>query len=181
VPFTEAGVPCITLSGNNTYYDPTPLPWSFPFDQPEDTVQLMNTFASGDSGRAHSLELALALPGMITTWMLAQSEVLGTAQSDGRPLAAISSIGQAQAGMSLHFDATASFDPQGRPLTYAWDFGDGASAVGVSVSHSYRTAGNYTLTVTVASPTGIRQVSKRLEVASQPVLYFNRYSLRAHS
>src|ERR1700719_1334978 len=47
IPFTLAGLPCATFAGNSTYYSRNPPAWSYPFDQKQDTIQLMNTFANG--------------------------------------------------------------------------------------------------------------------------------------
>ena len=183
IPFTLAGVPCATFAGNSTYYDHNPPIWSYPFDQKEDTIQLMNTFADGSSHKSYALTLALALPGMLTTWMLHQPGILGeTTLSNlpGGPIAAISDIGQAQVGRTLSLDAQAAFDPHttgqsGSPLTYTWSFGDGSQANGVSVSHTYMTAGNYTLTLTVSSSTEQRHISKTLTVVTQSTTYSNPY------
>jgi PKD repeat protein len=46
------------------------------------------------------------------------------------------------------FDASTSTD--NGPLTYAWDFGDGATATGVTASHSYAAGGSFTVTLTAA-------------------------------
>ena len=179
VPFTVAGLPCATFIGNFSYYPayggPNPPPWSYPFDQAEDTIQLMNVYASGGATKASALTLALALPGMLTTWMLNQPDVLGAAPADGNPLAAIGDVGQAVVGQSLALDARAAFDPAqpASALTYAWDFGDGASASGVEVSHSYAAAGSYTLKLTVRSSGGSRVISKALTVAAQAPNYPN--------
>lgn len=171
VPFTIAGLPCATLVGNFTYYDRNPPPWSYPYDQPTDTIQLMNTFADGSSQQSQSLPLALALPGMLTTWMLNRPEILGTASADQNPVAAISDIGATRVGRTLSLDARASFDPNGNSgdLSYAWNFGDGTKATGIAVMHTYKAAGSYTLTLTVTSPTGKRTVSKALHVTMQPI------------
>jgi hypothetical protein len=47
------------------------------------------------------------------------------------------------------FDGSASYDPDGDLLTYAWDFGDGLSGTGATPMHSYTTAGIYDICLTV--------------------------------
>ena len=170
IPFTTAGVPCATFAGNATYYDTAnPPPWSYPYDRPQDTIQLMNTYADDTAAKAPALTLSLALPGMLTTWMLAQPDVLGAAPADGAPLAALGDLGQTLTGKSLSFDASASYDPSGASaLTAAWDFGDGATATGATVTHAYTKPGTYTLKLTVAGPTGARHLSRAVNVTDAP-------------
>lgn len=55
---------------------------------------------------------------------------------------------------STPFDASASCDPDGDPLTFAWTFDDGATAVGASVQHTFATPGLHFGTVTVTDSTG---------------------------
>ncbi len=176
IPFTLAGLPCATFAGNSTYYDNNPPPWSYPFDQKEDTVQLMNTFASGSSREAKALVLALALPGMLTTWMLNQPAVLGQATADKNPIAAISDVGQTVVKQSISLNAAASYDLGGSTLNYAWNFGDGSTASGVTVGHTYKTVGAYTLTLIVGSATGARRISKAINVVSHSTVYDNPYA-----
>ncbi|MEO1261995.1 MAG: glycosyl hydrolase family 8 [Bacteroidota bacterium] len=59
-----------------------------------------------------------------------------------------------QAPLVVSFDASASFDPDGDPLTYAWDFGDGNSGNGLMVNHTYTTTGTFTATLTVDDGNG---------------------------
>ena len=56
---------------------------------------------------------------------------------------------QGATGQPLLFDGSASSDPNGDNLTYAWDFGDGGTATGVTASHVYGIAGAYLVTLTV--------------------------------
>lgn len=51
-------------------------------------------------------------------------------------------------GIAISFDGSKSSSSKGEALTYAWDFGDGASAIGVSPSHIYTAGGTFTVTLT---------------------------------
>jgi PKD repeat protein len=57
-------------------------------------------------------------------------------------------------GVPIHFDASASSDPDGSISKYEWNFGDGASASGVQTDHSYASKGNFTATLTVTDNKG---------------------------
>jgi hypothetical protein len=176
IPFTLAGLPCATFVGNSSYYEQNPPPWSYPYDQPQDTIQLMNTFADGSSLKSYALVMALGLPGMLTTWMLNQPEILGQSTANQSPIAAISDVGQTIAGHSFTLDARASYDPAGNALTYAWDFGDGTQTNGIAVTHTYTRTGTYELKLTVSSTGGRRTITKVINVVTQPTSYDNPYA-----
>jgi len=58
-------------------------------------------------------------------------------------------------GETVQFDGSGSSDPDGTIVSYEWNFGDGASTQsGVVVSHSYDTAGIYTVILTVMDDYG---------------------------
>ena len=52
-----------------------------------------------------------------------------------------------QNATSVSFSVQAS-DPDGDPLTYSWDFGDGASATGQTATHLFTTSGSFTVKAT---------------------------------
>jgi PKD repeat protein len=52
------------------------------------------------------------------------------------------------------FDASASFDPDGRLVDFVWDFGDGASTRGTRVGHAYEEVGVYSVRLTVEDDAG---------------------------
>lgn len=52
------------------------------------------------------------------------------------------------------FDGSGSSDPDGDTLTYRWNFGDGATAEGARVTHSYAASGRYTVSLTVDDNSG---------------------------
>ena len=60
--------------------------------------------------------------------------------------------------LNVTADATASTDPQGQALTYTFDFGDGTTLgpqADATATHTYGTAGTYTLQVTVTDTSGL--------------------------
>jgi PKD repeat protein len=56
---------------------------------------------------------------------------------------------QGEPGVAIAFDGSGSSDPEGAPLTYSWDFGDGNFGQGVNPTHTYVTEGTYTVTLVV--------------------------------
>jgi PKD repeat protein len=73
--------------------------------------------------------------------------------------------------LSVTADASASTDPQGQALTYAFDFGDGATfaAQGNPVAtHSYTTAGTFAATVTVRNTSGLTDTAQQTITITAP-------------
>lgn len=61
------------------------------------------------------------------------------------------------------FDASASYslDPDAVIISYEWNFGDGATGTGKVVNHSYSSAGDYTVALTVVDSAGKRRRKNR--------------------
>ncbi|QXP54747.1 PKD domain-containing protein [Cellulophaga sp. HaHa_2_95] len=63
---------------------------------------------------------------------------------------ATSDVTSGAPSLDVQFTGDTSMDPDtGDVLTYAWDFGDGSTATTANPSHSFTTAGTYTVTLTV--------------------------------
>ena len=56
--------------------------------------------------------------------------------------------------LTVNFDGSGSFDLDDEPITYAWNFGDGATSTAAKPSHQYTTAGVFTATLTVKDQLG---------------------------
>ena len=65
------------------------------------------------------------------------------------PVASAGADRSALVGRDIFFDGSGSSDADGDIIQYTWDFGDSSTKSGVSVSHAYSAAGNYTVTLTV--------------------------------
>ncbi|MBM9476857.1 PKD domain-containing protein [Nakamurella flavida] len=57
-------------------------------------------------------------------------------------------------GLTASVDGTTSTDADGTIASYAWTFGDGATATGVTASRTYASAGSYPVTLTVTDDKG---------------------------
>jgi glucose/arabinose dehydrogenase/PKD repeat protein len=75
------------------------------------------------------------------------------AAGNREPTAAITATVDATT-RTVRFSAESSYDLDGDPLTYAWDFGDGSTASGVSATHRYAAAGTFTVGLTVTDRLG---------------------------
>jgi len=135
-------------------------------------------FGDGNSAQGLQVEHRYAAPGeyrLRLTVNDGSQTACSTAGDDARvdinspPIAIAGPDRQALFGAAndrVVFDAGASSDPDGDPLTYHWDFGDQHSADGGIVSHSYTKAGRYRVTLRVRDDSGTdcNQAEDSLEV-----------------
>ncbi|WP_109505943.1 PKD domain-containing protein [Nocardioides speluncae] len=56
--------------------------------------------------------------------------------------------------LSVSVNGAGSSDPDGSIVSYAWDFGDGATGSGVMANHTYAATGTYQVTLTVTDDLG---------------------------
>ncbi|MBI5543685.1 MAG: PKD domain-containing protein [Deltaproteobacteria bacterium] len=80
---------------------------------------------------------------------------------------------QGLVGEPLAFDGRASKDPDGTLASLTWDFGDGGQSSEAMASHTYLTAGSYTVTLTAtddvgASGSAVVRVSIAAKQVNQP-------------
>ena len=72
------------------------------------------------------------------------------------------------APLTVQYDATATTDPDGDPLTYGWTFGDSTTGSGVSGFHTYSTAGTYTIQLVVTDSRGNATSVSRSVLVTEP-------------
>ena len=91
---------------------------------------------------------------------------------------------------SVKLSAASSSDLDGYIATYNWDFGDGFSATGENLTHTYQNAGNYNITLTVRDNAGrpasvavrvsIKNINQSFKFIKKNKISENLPSLDAH-
>jgi PKD repeat protein len=71
-------------------------------------------------------------------------------------------------GLVCDLDATASADPDGTIVSYAWDFGDGTTGSGAMPTHTYAAAGTYTVELTVTDDDTATATTSRPVTVTEP-------------
>ena len=65
------------------------------------------------------------------------------------------------APVGVRLDASGSSDPDGEITAWSWRFGDGGSGDGVTVEHAFRSAGTFTVELTVTDDQGATATASR--------------------
>jgi len=96
------------------------------------------------------------------------------------PVAAINATPlSGTAPLTVVFDGSASYDPDGCIAAYAWSFGDGQTGAGASGSHMYTQPGTYTTTLTVTDNLGAQGIATVQITAANPNVINAPANLRA--
>lgn len=110
------------VGGDNTWGSETP--W---FDGDIDEVAIYNHELSAGRVQAH-FQAAQPAPNQAPT----------------------ASFTLTKSDLAISVDGSASSDPDGDQLTYAWNFGDGGSSTDAVTTHTYANGGTYTVSLTVS-------------------------------
>jgi len=105
---------------------------------------------------------------VLHTTGLGEQVALLAAYDGGPPqLSSIAAPAAGQTGQALDFSADV-FDVWS-PVTIAWSFGDGVSATGTAVSHTFAAAGAYTVTITAEDSAGnTASATRTVQITAPP-------------
>lgn len=68
--------------------------------------------------------------------------------------------------LQVSFDAGSSYDPNGDPITYAWNYGNGQTGTNAQTSQTYTAVGSYTVSLTVTDNQGNSHQSSQILVVN---------------
>ncbi|TWD83283.1 PKD domain-containing protein [Kribbella amoyensis] len=66
----------------------------------------------------------------------------------------VAQVGISCSGLSCTYSSAGSSDPDGSIASYAWTFGDGGTSTAANPTHTYTTAGTYSVSLTVTDNSG---------------------------
>src|SRR5712692_10377339 len=156
-------VASFTVTGNNTVTGSTVSFNGGASSDPDGTVvSYAWTFGDGGTGTGVTATHVYTTAGTFTVTLTVtdNSGSIGSASAkvgvvDRPPVASFTVTGNnTVTGSTVSFNAGASVDPDGTIASYAWTFGDGGTATGVTASHVYGAAGTFTVTLTVTDNSG---------------------------
>jgi PKD repeat protein len=87
------------------------------------------------------------------------------------PTVVISGPASGLVGEALSFSGSGSRDSDGSIISYAWDFGNGMTGSGITVTHSYSATGSYTVTLTVTDNGGLTGQATHIVQIDQPAQF----------
>ena len=140
----------ITLDGSGSYdnVDIVNYTWTFFDVAPKTLTRIKPTYTFNTPGK---YIVTLNVTDAIGNWNA--SSVLITVLDITPPIADAGPNQTILQGATVTFDASKSNDNEGIVL-YSWDFGEGTSRTGVTVTHTYSNLGTYAVTLTVKDAAG---------------------------
>jgi PKD repeat protein len=99
-----------------------------------------------------------------------------------QPVASMSAPTQSSVDLRVSFYATSSYDPDGYIIYYSWNFGDNTEDSGGRVTHTYTSAGTYTITLTVTDNLGMTSsTTQRITIQETQSHYWSTHTYRTRS
>lgn len=134
-------------------------------------------FGDGNTATGETTSNTYDTPGDYTVTLVVADEagqadtatqVITVTMANESPTAAFDpAFASATVPLTVDFDASASSDPDGTIESYAWDFGDGNTGNGVTISYTYNQPGEYTVTLIVTDNLGAMDTATASIIAAE--------------
>jgi PKD domain-containing protein/PEGA domain-containing protein len=118
------------------------------------SMQVSSTGGGGSGGSRKWIWIGIAGGGtaaVITAVALTKNNLPTGALVPGTVAVSPDNITGLAAATSYTFSAQGASDPGNKALTFNWSFGDGSTGSGASITHTYQSAGSFTIGLTVSN------------------------------
>lgn len=177
--FTYAPVPvfrnqAVSFNGSASTGNPTLYMWDFGDGSTATGAQVTHTFTQSGS---FAVKLTVTGPGSCAPAPFCESSTAQTVQvTNNTPTLAasfnseicVTELGFVFCNAATGQEVTFVDASTGNVVSRTWDFGDGETATGSPVKHTYKRAGNYQLTLTVSDGTGTNSLQRSIVVTGGP-------------
>lgn len=177
-PIADAGPPLTAAPGEELAFD-----GSRSFDPDGEISDFLWDFGDGQSAQGPQVTHAYKRPGTYTAMLTvydntghksAMSYDITTVFINTPPVAIAARNILGSPGQEIEFDGTRSYDPDGKKLSYQWDFSDGiGTARKAKTKRSFEKPGIYTATLTVVDDSGASNAQFQSKISvlinSQPI------------
>ncbi len=166
----------VSFNGASSTGSPTSYAWDFGDGSPIVTgAQVTHTFATPGNKQVQLTVTGTGScpPAPFCAASTTKTVVVGSGEQPLIPAfttsaTCIDSLGfvlcSAEAGQTVTFQDQS----QGGPTTWSWNFGDGGTATGASVSHVFAAGGSFTVALTVGRGSTTATTSKPFNIADRP-------------
>jgi glucose/arabinose dehydrogenase len=117
----------------------------------------------GPDGSLYYVDYGVSWGGSVNPGSIRRIRYTGSNQSPVAAAAASPTSGRAP--LVVNFSSAGSSDPEGQPLSYSWDFGDGTSSTDANPTHTYTRSGRYTARLSVSDGVNV-SLSQPLSVTA---------------
>jgi PKD repeat protein len=138
--------------------------------------QLTTTDSTASLQGAGSVGLSTYIAGSATTVPLTTTfddysvQPSGSTTTPPVNVPPIASFTSSVNNLGASFDGSGSTDSDGTLASYSWDFGDSSTGTGASTSHTYASAGTYSVGLTVTDNSGASNTAtKSVTVTAPPI------------
>ena len=140
----------LTAAGSDPDGDTLTYAWEFGDGDTADGRRARHVY---ESAGTYTAKVTARDPGGLTASATVQVVVGDPPGNQAPTVQAAADPNGGTAPLTVRFTA-AGRDPEGDAIMYVWSFGDGGSAGGTGVTHTYTTPGTYNARVTVTDPDG---------------------------
>lgn len=158
-PVASAGDDLISYPGENITFDA-----SDSYDEDGNIIEYKWDMGDGTHLSGKTVTYSYKAPGVFNVRLTVTDDAespcnTGTDEVkvvvNAAPVAVTNQPVMSATGEKIDFTAAKSYDPDGEIIRYSWDFGDGNSAQGINVSHTYNSPGSYEVMLIVADNSNV--------------------------